>query len=153
MFSCLFSDNMAQDSAKIEKGCGSSVVEHSLGKGEVESSILSRSTILFFFCLSLLALISLPYKPKSFPQPSSASSNPPSFKPCASIASKSVASKSVASKSVASKSVASKSMASKSRASMTHLISKMLCERLLKLTAPQRISPHPFPCLPPLSFL
>ena len=26
--------------------CGSSVVEHSLGKGEVESSILSRSTIL-----------------------------------------------------------------------------------------------------------
>ena len=27
-------------------GCGSSVVEHSLGKGEVESSILSRSTIL-----------------------------------------------------------------------------------------------------------
>ena len=25
--------------------CGSSVVEHSLGKGEVESSILSRSTI------------------------------------------------------------------------------------------------------------
>ncbi len=140
MFSCLFSDNMAQDSAKIEKGCGSSVVEHSLGKGEVESSILSRSTILFFFCLSLLALISLPYKPKSFPQPSSASSNPPSFKPCASIASKSVA----------SKSVASKSMASKSRASMTRLISKMLCERLLKLTAPQRISPHP---LPPLSFL
>ncbi len=130
MFSCLFSDNMAQDSAKIEKGCGSSVVEHSLGKGEVESSILSRSTILFFFCLSLLALISLPYKPKSFPQPSSASSNPPSFKPCASIASKSVA--------------------SKSRASMTRLISKMLCERLLKLTAPQRISPHP---LPPLSFL
>ncbi len=123
MFSCLFSDNMAQDSAKIEKGCGSSVVEHSLGKGEVESSILSRSTILFFFCLSLLALISLPYKPKSFPQPSSASSNPPSFKPCASIA-------------------------SKSRASMPRLISKMPYERLLKLTAPQRISPHPFPCLP-----
>lgn len=28
-------------------GCGSSVVEHSLGKGEVESSILSRSTSLF----------------------------------------------------------------------------------------------------------
>ncbi len=27
--------------------CGSSVVEHSLGKGEVESSILSRSTSLF----------------------------------------------------------------------------------------------------------
>lgn len=27
-------------------GCGSSVVEHSLGKGEVESSILSRSTSL-----------------------------------------------------------------------------------------------------------
>ena len=25
--------------------CGSSVVEHSIGKGEVESSILSRSTI------------------------------------------------------------------------------------------------------------
>ncbi len=134
MFSCLFSDNMAQDSAKIEKGCGSSVVEHSLGKGEVESSILSRSTILFFFCLSLLALISLPYKPKSFPQPSSASSNPPSFKPCASIA---------------SKSVASKSMASKSIASMPRLISKMPYERLLKLTAPQRISPTP--CLPPLS--
>ncbi len=135
MFSCLFSDNMAQDSAKIEKGCGSSVVEHSLGKGEVESSILSRSTILFFFCLSLLALISLPYKPKSFPQPSSASSNPPSFKPCASIASKSVA--------------------SKSRASMPRLISKMPYERLLKLTAPQRISPHPLPplSLPPPSFL
>ncbi len=53
MFSCLFSDNMAQDSAKIGNGCGSSVVEHSLGKGEVESSILSRSTILFFLCLSL----------------------------------------------------------------------------------------------------
>ncbi len=51
MFSCLFSDNMAQDSAKIEKGCGSSVVEHSLGKGEVESSILSRSTILFILLL------------------------------------------------------------------------------------------------------
>ena len=28
------------------QGCGSSVVEHSLGKGEVESSILSRSTII-----------------------------------------------------------------------------------------------------------
>lgn len=28
-------------------GCGSSVVEHSIGNGEVESSILSRSTILF----------------------------------------------------------------------------------------------------------
>ena len=28
-------------------GCGSSVVEHSLGKGEVESSILSRSTSTF----------------------------------------------------------------------------------------------------------
>ena len=26
-------------------GCGSSVVEHTLGKGEVESSILSHSTI------------------------------------------------------------------------------------------------------------
>ncbi len=124
MFSCLFSDNMAQDSAKIEKGCGSSVVEHSLGKGEVESSILSRSTILFFFCLSLFALISLPYKPKSFPQPSSASSNPPSFKPCASIASKSVA--------------------SKSRASMPRLISKMPYERLLKLTAPKEYPPTPF---------
>ncbi len=59
MFSCLFSDNMAQDSATIENGCGSSVVEHSLGKGEVESSILSRSTILFFFFLSLSCL----YKP------------------------------------------------------------------------------------------
>lgn len=45
MLSCLFYDNMAQDSAKIKKRCGSSVVEHSLGKGEVESSILSRSTI------------------------------------------------------------------------------------------------------------
>lgn len=45
MLSCLFYDNMAQDSAQIEKGCGSSVVEHSLGKGEVESSILSRSTM------------------------------------------------------------------------------------------------------------
>ncbi len=29
-------------------GCGSSVVEHPLGKGEAESSILSRSTSLFF---------------------------------------------------------------------------------------------------------
>jgi hypothetical protein len=28
----------------LGKSCGSSVVEHSLGKGEVESSILSRST-------------------------------------------------------------------------------------------------------------
>ena len=28
----------------IIESCGSSVVEHSLGKGEVESSILSRST-------------------------------------------------------------------------------------------------------------
>ncbi len=46
MFSCLFYDNMAQDSAKVSKSCGSSVVEHSLGKGEVESSILSRSTII-----------------------------------------------------------------------------------------------------------
>ncbi len=30
----------------LGKGCGSSVVEHSLGKGEVESSILSCSTSL-----------------------------------------------------------------------------------------------------------
>ena len=29
------------------ESCGSSVVEHSLGKGEAESSILSRSTIYF----------------------------------------------------------------------------------------------------------
>jgi hypothetical protein len=28
------------------RGCSSSVVEHSLGKGEVESSILSCSTII-----------------------------------------------------------------------------------------------------------
>ncbi len=59
MFSCLFYDNMAQDSATIENGCGSSVVEHSLGKGEVESSILSRSTILFLFCPSPLSSINL----------------------------------------------------------------------------------------------
>nr|CBI82931.1 hypothetical protein BARSC_190204 [Bartonella schoenbuchensis R1] len=45
MLSCLFYNNMAQGSAKTDKCCGSSVVEHSLGKGEVESSILSRSTI------------------------------------------------------------------------------------------------------------
>lgn len=45
MLSCLFYNNMAQSSAKTDKCCGSSVVEHSLGKGEVESSILSRSTI------------------------------------------------------------------------------------------------------------
>ena len=31
--------------ARLFNRCGSSVVEHSLGKGEVESSILSRSTI------------------------------------------------------------------------------------------------------------
>lgn len=30
-----------------DRCCGSSVVEHSLGKGEVESSILFRSTIYF----------------------------------------------------------------------------------------------------------
>jgi hypothetical protein len=30
--------------ATVSWSCGSSVVEHSLGKGEVESSILSRST-------------------------------------------------------------------------------------------------------------
>jgi hypothetical protein len=29
----------------MRESCGSSVVEHSLGKGEAESSILSRSTI------------------------------------------------------------------------------------------------------------
>jgi hypothetical protein len=29
----------------LRESCGSSVVEHSLGKGEAESSILSRSTI------------------------------------------------------------------------------------------------------------
>jgi hypothetical protein len=34
-----------QKSAAFATCCGSSVVEHSLGKGEVESSILSRSTI------------------------------------------------------------------------------------------------------------
>ena len=34
-----------QKSATLTASCGSSVVEHSLGKGEVESSILSRSTI------------------------------------------------------------------------------------------------------------
>jgi hypothetical protein len=34
--------------------CGSSVVEHSLGKGEVESSILSRSTIKNPFSISRL---------------------------------------------------------------------------------------------------
>jgi hypothetical protein len=31
-------------SNRLGESCGSSVVEHSLGKGEVESSILSRST-------------------------------------------------------------------------------------------------------------
>ncbi len=67
MFSCLFSDNMAQDSATIENGCGSSVVEHSLGKGEVESSILSRSTIFFSFFLSLLLSISLPLSAQKSP--------------------------------------------------------------------------------------
>ena len=36
---------MWQKSARSSKCCGSSVVEHTLGKGEVESSILSRSTI------------------------------------------------------------------------------------------------------------
>ncbi len=56
MFSCLFYDNMAQDSAKIAKGCGSSVVEHSLGKGEVESSILSRSTIQTVLCTIFFSL-------------------------------------------------------------------------------------------------
>ena len=36
-------------------GCGSSVVEHSLGKGEVESSILSRSTSLSRWILTIAA--------------------------------------------------------------------------------------------------
>ena len=40
--------------------CGSSVVEHSLGKGEVESSILSRSTILNH-CLALVILQATPW--------------------------------------------------------------------------------------------
>ena len=36
---------MARMSKSRDKCCGSSVVEHTLGKGEVESSILSHSTI------------------------------------------------------------------------------------------------------------
>ena len=35
--------------------CGSSVVEHSLGKGEVESSILSHSTIFLLYFKRLVA--------------------------------------------------------------------------------------------------
>lgn len=35
----------------IAKGCDSSVVEHPLGKREVESSILSRSTIIRFWAM------------------------------------------------------------------------------------------------------
>ncbi len=126
MFSCLFSDNMAQDSAKIENGCGSSVVEHSLGKGEVESSILSRSTILFFFfCLALL-----PYKPPIFSLPSLHRLYRilyPLNHACA-------------------------LMSSQSMASMTHLISKKLREQVLKLTRYERIvlTPH---CFPLLSFI
>ena len=45
MSACLFLYNVAERRPKtIFLSCGSSVVEHSLGKGEVESSILSRST-------------------------------------------------------------------------------------------------------------
>src|SRR5690606_17620862 len=40
--------------------CGSSVVEHTLGKGEVESSILSRSTILSRMMLFSNARLSRP---------------------------------------------------------------------------------------------
>jgi hypothetical protein len=35
---------MEQNPAQLGRRCRSSVVEHSLGKGEVESSILSGST-------------------------------------------------------------------------------------------------------------
>ena len=40
----------------IVPGCRSSVVEHSIGNGEVESSILSGSTMIFsrFFNVSLM---------------------------------------------------------------------------------------------------
>jgi hypothetical protein len=37
----------------LGESCGSSVVEHSLGKGEVESSILSRSTIKISYLLGI----------------------------------------------------------------------------------------------------
>jgi hypothetical protein len=42
------------DASPIPRRCSSSVVEHSLGKGEVESSILSCSTILFNDLLDLI---------------------------------------------------------------------------------------------------
>lgn len=69
MLSCLFSNNMAQGSAKIGKCCGSSVVEHSLGKGEVESSILSRSTMTFHSAPLSLISHHLPniFSPHDFP--------------------------------------------------------------------------------------
>lgn len=69
MLSCLFSNNMAQGSAKIGKCCGSSVVEHSLGKGEVESSILSRSTMTFHSAPLSLISHHLPniFSPHHFP--------------------------------------------------------------------------------------
>lgn len=50
---------------RLAKCCGSSVAEHSLGKGEVESSILSRSTMSIFFPLHRTSS-PLPHKP-NFP--------------------------------------------------------------------------------------
>ena len=55
MSACLFLYNVAERRPKtIFLSCGSSVVEHSLGKGEVESSILSRSTRLQFNLQSVI---------------------------------------------------------------------------------------------------
>ena len=55
MSACLFLYNVAERRPKtIFLGCGSSVVEHSLGKGEVESSILSRSTSIQFHSQSVI---------------------------------------------------------------------------------------------------
>lgn len=135
MFSCLFSDNMAQDSATIENGCGSSVVEHSLGKGEVESSILSRSTIVFFLPIKSCPL-SINLSPPNLHR---LHSQPLSFRPCA-------------------------LMASKLMISMTRLasqtlckISQTLCAQILTLTR-QEQCPHSLhifllPCIPALGFM
>ncbi len=55
MSACLFLYNVAERRPKtIFLSCGSSVVEHSLGKGEVESSILSRSTSIQFHSQSVI---------------------------------------------------------------------------------------------------
>ena len=55
MSACLFLYNVAERRPKtIFLSCGSSVVEHSLGKGEVESSILSRSTSIQFHLQSVI---------------------------------------------------------------------------------------------------